>query len=52
MERVKKKRNNRRYRGKRGKAPGELVRINSIVYFLSGIKRYIIAGVDTQGDLD
>ncbi|MDW8136402.1 MAG: hypothetical protein RMI74_06390 [Thermodesulfobacterium sp.] len=47
VERVK-KRNKRKSKGKRGKAPGELVRIDSIVYFLNGIKRYIIAGIDTH----
>jgi len=46
-ERVRKKRKKLRFKGKkRDLLPGDLVQVDTIVYFLDGVRRYIVVGID------
>ncbi|MCS7198954.1 MAG: hypothetical protein NZ850_01205 [Caldimicrobium sp.] len=47
IEREKRRRKRKRYRGgRRGLQPGDLVQMDAIVYFLDGIRRYVLVAND------
>ncbi len=46
FERQKRRIKRKRFKGRRARVPGDLVQIDSIVYFINGIKRYLIVGID------
>lgn len=45
-EREKRRRRRKRFKRQGGLKPGDLVQVDSIVYFLNGIRRYLVVGID------